>query len=253
MENQELPTIIPTAEPFFFSGNRIGCLMIHGFTGTPKEMRWMGEYLAGQGYTVMGVRLAGHSSYPQNMLRTTWHDWLLSAQDGYHMLRTSTDAVFLFGLSMGGILSLVLASQLPVAGVFTMSTPAYPPDPRLRYARQVSLVMPWVKKGPPDWRNPDAASQHAEYPEYPTRSFAQLTALLAVMNARLPLVKAPVRLVQSHCDNAIPKDSAELIYRSIGSRDKEILWLDESGHCVTEEPERMKIYRAAHEFIQKNA
>jgi len=41
--------IIPTAEPFYFPGNKIGCLLVHGFTGTPKEMRWMGEYLGSSG------------------------------------------------------------------------------------------------------------------------------------------------------------------------------------------------------------
>ena len=49
--------IIPTAEPFFFPGNRIGCLLVHGFTGAPKEMRWMGEYLNQQGYTVGRIGL----------------------------------------------------------------------------------------------------------------------------------------------------------------------------------------------------
>jgi carboxylesterase len=52
------PFIIPSAEPFYFPGGKTGCLLVHGFTGSPKEMRWMGEYLAGQGYTVLGVRLA---------------------------------------------------------------------------------------------------------------------------------------------------------------------------------------------------
>jgi hypothetical protein len=52
----------PSTEPFYFPGNEIGCLLIHGFTGTPKEMRWMGEYLARQGYSVLGVRLAGHAT-----------------------------------------------------------------------------------------------------------------------------------------------------------------------------------------------
>jgi len=46
--------IIPTAEPFFLPGNRVGCLLVHGFTGAPKEMRWMGEFLNQQGYTVLG-------------------------------------------------------------------------------------------------------------------------------------------------------------------------------------------------------
>ena len=58
--------IIPTTEPFFFQGDssKPACLLIHGFTGTPKEMRWMGEYLFRQGYTCLGIRLAGHATRP---------------------------------------------------------------------------------------------------------------------------------------------------------------------------------------------
>jgi carboxylesterase len=49
--------LIKTTEPFFFPGNDTGCLLIHGFTGAPTEMRPLGEFLAGKGYTVLGVRL----------------------------------------------------------------------------------------------------------------------------------------------------------------------------------------------------
>jgi carboxylesterase len=77
--------IIPTAEPFFFQGNKIGCLLIHGFTGAPKEMRWLGEYLANQGYTVLGVRLAGHATRPEDMRRMNWEDWAVSVEDGYYL------------------------------------------------------------------------------------------------------------------------------------------------------------------------
>ncbi len=69
------PRLIPTAEPFVFPGGPVGCLLVHGFTGTPKEMRWLGEYLAGQGHTVLGVRLAGHATQPEDMIRARWWDW----------------------------------------------------------------------------------------------------------------------------------------------------------------------------------
>ncbi|HLA87386.1 MAG TPA: hypothetical protein VJL10_05165, partial [Anaerolineales bacterium] len=74
MKNQ----LIPTTEPFFFSGGRTGCLLIHGFTGTPKEMRWMGEYLNQQGLTCLGIRLAGHATHPEDMRRSRWTDWAAS-------------------------------------------------------------------------------------------------------------------------------------------------------------------------------
>ncbi|MCE7861299.1 MAG: carboxylesterase, partial [Chloroflexi bacterium CFX2] len=60
--------IIETAEPFLLPGNRTGILLIHGFTGTPKEMRWMGDYLNEFGYSCLGIRLAGHATTPEDMI-----------------------------------------------------------------------------------------------------------------------------------------------------------------------------------------
>ena len=116
-------SIIPSAEPFFFPGastvatgtsHTTGVLLAHGFTGAPKEMRWMGEYLAQEGYPCLGVRLAGHATCPEDMIRSTHADWLASVEDGYHLLRGVCEQVVLAGLSMGGVLSLISATRLPV-------------------------------------------------------------------------------------------------------------------------------------------
>ena len=61
-------------EPFYFPGNRVGCLLIHGFSGSPSEMRFMGERLAKAGWTVSGILLSGHGTTPEQMAKTTWED-----------------------------------------------------------------------------------------------------------------------------------------------------------------------------------
>src|SRR5512134_2216381 len=118
--------IIPTAEPFFFLGDssKPACLLIHGFTGAPKEMRWMGDYLHQRGYTCLGVRLAGHATDPEDMVRARWTDWTASVEDGYQLLRGVTENIVLAGLSMGGVLALLMSTRLNVRGVVTMSAPA---------------------------------------------------------------------------------------------------------------------------------
>jgi esterase/lipase len=52
---------------FYFKGNNTGVLLIHGFTGTPSEMRLLGEYLAKKGYTVKGILLKGHEAAPETI------------------------------------------------------------------------------------------------------------------------------------------------------------------------------------------
>jgi len=244
--------IIPTAEPFFFPGNRIGCLLIHGYTGAPKEMRWMGEYLGNLGYTVFGVRLAGHATQPQDMLRTNWQDWVTSVEDGYNLLKGWVDQVFVIGLSMGGILSLLFASQHPVSGVVAMSTPyALPDDPRLPFIRIISLFIPWVKQGSSDWHNPEAAKDHISYPYFPTKAVIQLRDLLSEMRSALPLVQVPVLLIHSRQDTGVVPRNAEQIHSLLGSQDKQLYWVENSGHVIPREPDRDLAFKTTHEFIER--
>ena len=259
------PRLISTAEPFFFPGGPTGCLLVHGFTGSPKEMRWMGEYLSAEGYTVAGIRLAGHATRQDDMLHTCWQDWLASVEDGWHLLDSAlkfTPAakrrIYVMGLSMGGVLALILASRryakrCPVAGVVAMSTPFdLPQDWRLPYIRLLSLIQPEVAKGPPDWRNPDAAQDHIDYPAYPTRSIAELRDLLAVMRSLLSEVRVPTLLIHSREDTGVLPENMESIYRHLGGSNKQKLYVENSGHVIIREPERQIIFQAVTAFMDRH-
>jgi carboxylesterase len=254
-----MPQIIPTAEPFFFPGQgnnaHIGCLVTHGFTGAPKEMRWLGEYLNRRGYTVCGIRLNGHATQPEDMIRSRWQDWLLSVEDGYNLLRSCTDQVFLLGLSMGGVLSLTAAAQLDVRGVVAMSTPyALPDDWRLKFIGLLSKIKPYMPKnneGPGSGWFGDAWKQHISYPQNPLRSIGELSRLLGAMRASLPQITVPVLLIHSRDDDYVIRDSMQQIYAALGTPDKQMMWVEGSGHVITEEPQREKVFEAAADFIKR--
>lgn len=244
--------IIPGAEPFYFPGGSTGCLLIHGFTGTPKEMRFLGEYLAEKGYTVLSIRLCGHATHPRDLKRTRWQDWVASVEDGYEMLINTTDSIILMGLSMGGNLSLLFSTIKSVSGVVAMSTPyALPNDPRLPFAKYLGWIIPSVSKGPPDWRNPEAASDHIDYPYYPTRAIAELRDLVLETRKALPKVHVPVLLVHSKEDESVPPENMQQIYSYLGSADKQLLWVENCGHVIIREPERLQIFEAIDDFIHR--
>lgn len=275
MPDMPAPRLIPTAEPFFLPGNPngkaqhpVGCLLIHGFTGSPKEMRWMGEYLAHEGHTVFGVQLAGHATRPEDMLRARWTDWLASVEAGYRLLESYLCAapnngnhtppeIFSMGLSMGGVLSLILASQAyqsayPLGGVVGISTPfALRPDWRMQYLEFLHFFKPNVDKGEPDWHNPQAALDHVDYPTYPTRAVAELRDLLEVLRNVLPSVKAPTLLVHSKEDRGVLPENMTQIYQHLGSQQKEMLWVENSGHVVVREPPRQIVFERVNSFISQ--
>lgn len=243
--------IIPTAEPFLFPGNKIGCILVHGFTGAPKEMRWLGEYLNNTGYSVLGVRLAGHATQAEDMARMHWEDWIASIEDGYFILKGMVDHIFIIGLSLGGILSLHFAAHHPVSGVATMSVPfELPNDPRLRIIKPLSLVVPFVKQGPDEFRNPEAAKDHVSYPVMPTKSVIQLRDLLTDMRESLPNISVPVLVIHSRNDPGVHPQNAERLFAALTTPQKKLFFVENSGHVITREPDRELAFKAIDDFIK---
>jgi carboxylesterase len=249
--------IIPTAEPFFFPGGRTGVLLTHGFTGAPKEMRWMGEYLNKQGYTCLGIRLNGHATDPEDMRRSHSTDWTASVEDGFHLLSGSVDRIFLVGLSMGGVLSLLMSTKLDVAGVIAMSTPCKLPTDYPLWAMELfSLFLRDAPKSSEmpgaSWFDKAAYTGHISYPKNPTRSGIQLKLLINEMKSALPEVRVPVLMIHSKDDAYVLPENMERIYAGlVNATDKTKLYVTGSGHVVTRDAARDQVFKAAEEFIRR--
>jgi carboxylesterase len=254
-----MPQIIPTAEPFLFLGDRSkpACLLIHGFTGTPKEMRWMGEYLNRQGYSCLGIRLAGHATDPEDMIRSNWTDWTASVEDGYALLRGLSENIFFIGLSMGGVLSLLMSTRLAprLTGVVAISTLyKLPDDPRLRHIDWIARMIPFMPKSSEEpgssWFDKEAWKDHVSYPQNPVRSIGQLNKLLGEMRAALPEVRVPVLLIHSRDDTYVLPENMELLDSAlVNASIKKKLYVTGSGHVVTRDAAREQVFQSVIEFI----
>jgi carboxylesterase len=251
--------IIPTAEPFFFRGDpsKPACLLIHGFTGTPKEMRWMGEYLHQRGYTCLGIRLAGHATRIEEMARSRWTDWMASVEDGYQLLRGVTEDIFLIGLSMGGVLSLLMSTRLDVRGVVSMSAPArLPEDYPVWLLQFISLFVKYRPKTEEEpgsgWFDQTAWQEHVAYSQNPVRSVAELKKLILAMRAALPDVRVPVLLMHSQDETYIlPENLEEIDAGLVRATDKTRLYITGSGHVLTRDAGRQQVFKSALDFIQR--
>jgi carboxylesterase len=254
-----MPQIIPTAEPFLLLGesNKPACLLIHGFTSTPKEMRWLGEFLNGHGYTCLGIRLTGHATQPEDMIRSNYTDWTASVEDGYNLLRCLSDRIILVGVSMGGVLALLMSTRLTVMGVVAMSTPyKLADDPRLRHIDLIAKTVPYMSKGDSapgsGWFDKDAWKDHVSYPQNPVRSIGQLNKLLAEMRPSLPQLRVPVLLIHSRDDDYVLPGNMELIFADlVNISDKTKLYVSGSGHVITKDAARQQVFQYVLDFIQR--
>lgn len=230
--------IMAGAEPFHFSGAaEDAVLLVHGFTGTPWEMRPLGEALAQRDVASRGVLLRGHGTHPQDMLSCCYDDWVLDAEAAFDDLAATHRQVYLVGLSMGGTIALNLAARRAadprVAGVVTINSPLRLTDWRLGLGPVVSHLLRWQAWGRPDIKDTRAWASHVGYRRFRPEAVQQLLGLLGQTRAALPRVHQPLLVLQATQDHIVPRVNAELILRGVGSHDKRLVWLHNSYHVAT--------------------
>lgn len=238
-------------QSFYFPGGSIGCLLVHGFTGSPSEMRPLGEELAGAGYTVAGVRLAGHGKTPEAMAATRWQDWYRTVEKEYRQLKKTCDNVYAIGLSMGGALCLYGASRLDFKGVISICAPVYLQDRKAMLAPLLQHVLKFYhKKVTSKEQMLNQEMGRFSYQTIPLAALASLLELVKNMRRDLPRIKVPVLVMQSKKDRVVLPKSGSYIFQQLSSNDKQMVWLEESGHLATLDVERDKVYNLINEFIQ---
>ncbi len=250
-----MPKYLPGAEPFFFEGDSTGCLLVHGFTGTPYEMRGLGNWLAEQlHFTVSGPALAGHATHVSHMT-TDWREWYNSVDQAYLALKARCNRIFVIGLSLGGILTLHLAAHRRLDGIVAVSAPAYIDHPWEPYFRRFPFLfhlMPFAPKDATqdDTQDPQVKEVHPGYDRTPTLAARSLILeLLPHMRQHLPSITTPVLLLQGRQDRTIPADSMTVIYSELSSTDKQAFWLEPSGHLALEDYAKDDAFRHIGNFI----
>jgi len=107
----------PVHRPFFSAGGEAAALLVHGFPGTPAEMRPLAETLHKHGWTVRGVLLPGFGPQLSQILDYGQQDWLTAVEQALETLQREYDPVLLVGYSLGGALSLRAAAKFQPDGL----------------------------------------------------------------------------------------------------------------------------------------
>jgi carboxylesterase len=246
--------IVPQSEPFFFPGGSTGCLLLHGFTSMPEEMRPLGEFLRDQGFTVLGPRLAGHATHPEALARIRWRDWLVDVEESLAILQGTCKRVVVIGQAMGGVLALLAAARYPVAGVVALSTPYDPPleDWRVRMVRFWSALIPILHKGKTPIWDPRVVRRERDYPAYPffpTSILGEVEDLKKAMRIELPAIQVPVLIIHSHKDSEVHPDNAQRLLMALPDISKELFWLEDAGHSIVWESRPELAFQKIAQFL----
>jgi carboxylesterase len=268
---REAPAI-PDAT-FSHPGGKAAVLLIHGLTGTPTEMRFLGKSLASAGFSVYGCQLAGHCGSEEDLLHTSWPDWYASVETAFADIKSRHEVVFVAGLSMGAVLSMHLAAQHPgeIKGLGLLSTTLRYDGwaiPRLSFLLPLFLHTPlglryrFVENYPYGIKDDrlrqrvvlnmtSGNSAEAGNLGMTGHSLRELLALVEVVKAEMPSITTPAFIAHASNDDVASRKNADYVAAHLGGP-TELLLLDESYHIITVDKQRGEVGKALAKFFARD-
>jgi carboxylesterase len=101
----------PDHQAFHVGSGSSRALLIHGFLGSPRDMRPLAEALATAGVSTHGVLLPGFGPEISRLSRVRADEWLDATRTAWQELRQGAERTTLIGFSMGGAVALSLAAE----------------------------------------------------------------------------------------------------------------------------------------------
>ncbi len=243
-------------------------VLIHGLTGTPNEMKFLASYLNKKGYSIICPRLAWHGEPLRVLKYAKWQDFHETVRGIFTTgpLAEVEGPVFVSGLSMGALLSMLLAQEFKdkIAGVSCLAPTLFydgwnSPSSKffLPFAYYTWLkYFAYFKEEPPYGIKNRAMQERIHkyygdaklddmddvalygYPYFPVTMLYQLHLLVKHLSKRLPMMNFPVQLIQAKDDDMTSVKNSKYIYDRVKSEMKEIVLLYDSYHIITADQER---------------
>jgi len=236
---------------------RTAACLIHGFTGSPAEFRWMANYLHGLGFSVLAVLLPGHGTDPADMLITDETDWLQGVLDGCMALQSAgVEQIIPVGFSMGALLALQLTQaglDVDIPGVVCLAAPLDLGNRgAAKLARWMQYVVKYVRKKRPrewSWLEMEAGG----YPVMPVPAVVRLLRLVRQVEKTIHQVRVPLFVGHGSMDRtALPGGSLRL-YRDAASRHKELQLYPDRSHNLLLEDGRERVFADVAGFMERIA
>ncbi|MEL3906910.1 MAG: alpha/beta fold hydrolase [Treponema sp.] len=237
-------------KPRFFSGGKKAVLLIHGYTGSPREVLWLGTQLHEAGYTVSIPRLPGHGTNKEDFIASSWKDWLRRVYDEYVDLAEEYESVYVGGLSMGGVLTSLIAAKFNPEKIFLCAPAFVATDTRIKltpYLRYFIRTLP--ADGRPFYPEPEFYELVKDYCVYNyVGKAADLYTLQKMSIKQLPAIKSKTLTILSKADKSVPFAEKALIDRLLKAPN-EYLILEESSHIVTDDLDREIVAKRIIDFL----
>jgi len=249
---------------------KIGILMLHGFTSNPRQFDELAGFFSDKGFIVLAPLMAGHGKTPKELRKTSPEDWKKSVKDAYLDLRKDVDKIFIIGNSFGGNMAFWLAREFnnEQSGIITLGAPIwlkyqnfilfrlntyglfrrYYIKPKRVYKSVLAFLISWFVPKNKDLSFAPILCTEREI--VPTRSFRYfLNFIKNDTKPNLNKIKTPVLVTHSLADKVVLPKSAKFIYENLASKQKKLYWFESNHHVILKDEKRIKLFKKIYNFI----
>jgi carboxylesterase len=190
------------------------------------------------------------------MPASQWPAWFEAVDAAHRVLSTRFARVDLIGFSTGAPLVLRLAQERPVTGRLVLLAPflrvfrpAFSPLPPERLLAALPFLGAVPRRRPPlkDKALRREVERGAGYRTFSLRSARSALELIALVEARLPEVRAPALIVQGRDDTVVDPAGAALIEAGLGGPKRSMMV--DSDHLVTLDRSAPLVLEAVRAFL----
>lgn len=226
-------------------------LLVHGLYASSDELETLGRYLAEKGHASFAVQLAGHGTTPDELKTTSWQDWLESARKGLELIKSwEPKFIFVVGFSMGGLLSILLASEEKEFDGLILIAPALENPGVL--PKFVPILKHFMK-----FRKIDVEAvqrvydiKRTKYDREPVSAYHELFKLQKVAKRKMKLISTPTIILQGEEDKTIDPSSSQIVLHGISSEKKQLYMIKGAEHVISCHPTRTNAYPLILNFVE---
>lgn len=225
----------------------IGCLFIHGFTGSPWEVEPLMEYLREHTNWIMSCPvLPGHEE-GGSLKGVSFTEWLDAASNALDELRERCDIIYVIGFSMGGVIASTLAANQSIDKLVLLSPAVFYYSPRQLSIELRKLGHEWLQGKLKE--NALYIRYHTKIKHTPLSAAMQFRKLVRQYRPRLQDISVPVFIAHGLQDGIVPHKSTQYLYETVSSEEKIAVWIDECHHLICHCENNDWLFGRVYEFL----
>ena len=213
-------------------------LMLHGYTGSPKDYRYLAGRLEKEGIAYSVPRLPGAGTDMDDLSETTRRDWLRRAYDAWLDLKSSYSRITITGYSMGGLLALKMAAEIKPESLVLLAPALEVQHKSIKFVPLITPFASFLPQIDTGWREEDEKDEESRehgrkyWVRRDIKSLSQFVMLASETKKILNYTDLPVLLFLSENDPVVSLKTAEVLNTELKRKPEKTVILKNCRHDV---------------------